>query len=168
MIPPYLYLFLCLELIAVSWIDLKTQKISNGWTLLNIFLFFVLVIVLPQNYFFKLQTFFYSTVFLVVGFGLFLLKIMGGGDVKFLFSFFLLIPLALQETCLELLLYSTLFIGGVFLLVNFISHRKKVFLALAHKDIHLLKTCFGTKFSFAPVILVSWIWLGWKIKAKLI
>jgi prepilin peptidase CpaA len=148
------------QLIVVSYGDVKDQKIPNFWTYLNIASFIILIFSYPEIYEFKFQTFFYSLVFLFVGFLLFLLKIMGGGDSKYLAAFYLLIPLNLQENAILKLLISTVIIGAFFLITNFAKSFDKIVQHLKNNEAHMLKNYFGTKFSFAPVILLSWIWLG--------
>jgi len=162
-IPIAVYWFLVVELAAVSWGDIRTQKIPNFWSILNLACFVLFLVLWPQQYPLEWGTFLYSAVFLGVGFVLFLLRIMGGGDSKFLFSFFLLIPVMLQPRALILLLLSTILIGGFLLLTNFIRNHEKIVAYVKSGYIQGIKECFGTKFSFAPVILLAWIWLGWEI-----
>jgi prepilin peptidase CpaA len=162
-IPVSIYWLLVVELALVSWGDVRTQKIPNFWSLLNIIFFILFLIFLPEIYPFAWGTFLYSAVFLAVGFVLFLLKIMGGGDSKFLFSFFLLIPMSLQSRALVLLLLSTVLIGGFLLLTNIGKNHEKIVASIKTGYIKGIKDCFGTKFSFAPVILLAWLWLGWEI-----
>jgi prepilin peptidase CpaA len=159
-----LFIFLTLELLIVSWGDIKTQKIPNYWSVLNLIIFVGLLIALPEVYPLTWGTFLYSLVFLVVGFLLFILKIMGAGDTKFLFSFFLLIPAAIQPKALILLLLSTVLIGSFLLITNFIKNHEKIVVYIKTGYFKGIKECFGTKFSFAPVILIAWLWLGWEIK----
>jgi prepilin peptidase CpaA len=162
MIPSLVFYFILIELIVVSIIDIREKKIKNYWPLMNIVLFVLFLFIYPENYHFDFSTFLYPTVFLLVGFGLFLLKIMGAGDTKFLFSFFLLIPKLVQNELFVLLLYSTVLIGCFFFLTNFIKNFEKIIQTIKAREYFLLKNFFGSKFPFAPVILISWIWLGWK------
>jgi len=107
--------------------------------------------------------FLYSAAFLVVGFGLFLLRIMGAGDTKFLVTFFLLVPVSVQAQALTALLLSTLLIGGFLFFTNLARHHERIVASLKTGYIKGIKECFGTKFSFAPVILLAWLWLGWNV-----
>lgn len=166
MIPLPIYVFLLIELIFVSYGDVKTEKIPNMWSVINLFAFIVLLIITPQFYQLELQTFAYSFVFLIIGFLLFLLKVMGGGDSKFLFTFFLLVPVSLQELTLTYLLYSTMLIGGFFFLTNLAKNFDQIIRSLRIKDLKGVKSYFGTKFSFAPVILLTWLWIGLSLKDK--
>lgn len=163
MIPTPAYWLLVIELGLVAWGDVRTQKIPNSWSILNLAVFIAFLIIWPDYYPLRWETFVYSTVFLVVGFVLFLLRVMGGGDSKFLFSFFLLIPAALQPKALLALLVSTVLIGGFLFLTNLGKNHEKIVTYLKTGYIKGIKECFGTKFSFAPVILLAWMWLGWEI-----
>lgn len=162
MIPQSVYLFLLIELIAVSYLDILSRKISNLWPILNITLFFIILFIIPQSYAFEFRQFFFSIVFLIVGFVLFLLKVMGPGDTKFLFSLFLIIPVSFHDSAFVCLLYSTIMVGGSLFIVNTIQNFEKLSLSFKIRDIGIIKKVYGKKFSYAPVILISWIWFGWE------
>lgn len=167
MIPLPIYLFVLIELAFVAYGDVKTNKIPNLWAILNIIAFIALLFVAPQFYEFSLQTFAFSFAFLAVGFVLFLLKIMGGGDTKFLFSLFLLVPLNLHERVFYYLLISTVIIGGFLLIQNTLKNFKPILRAILDGNTQQVKSFYGTKFSYAPVILITWIWIGFTIRDKL-
>ena len=93
---------------------------------------------------------------------LFLVKIMGGGDSKYLFSIYLLIPIALQDSAFLNLVYSTLFLGGIIFITNIIRNFDKIIDAIKSKDMGSLRIIIGRKFSFSPIILISWIFFGWE------
>ncbi len=162
--PLPIYLFILIELIFVAIADVRTNKIVNAWSILNLIIFLILIYVSPTYYFFKLDTFIYSGVFLLVGFVLFLLRIMGGGDSKFLFTFFLIVPLYIQEQTFEYLLISTVLVGLFTLMTNVVKNFDKLKLSLKTGDANGVRSCFGSKFAFAPVILLAWIWIGWTVK----
>lgn len=162
MIPLTVYIFLLIELIAVAYVDILHRKISNYWIIVNILTFVTLLVISPQVYQLIIPTFFYSSVFLIMGFILFLLNVMGGGDSKFLFSLYLLIPVSLQESAFLNLIYSTLFIGGILFLTNIARNWKQIIFAIKYKDMGTLKIVIGRKFAFSPVILVAWIVFGWE------
>lgn len=164
--PLPIYLFIFIELVFVAWGDVKTNKIPNMWSLLNIITFATLLFISPELYQFQAETFVFSFAFLIIGFFLFLLKIMGGGDSKFLFTFFLLVPLSLHEMTFNYLLLSTLIIGSFVFLTNIAKNFDKIMRNLKIRNYQGVKSCFGTKFSYAPVILITWIWVGWNIKEK--
>lgn len=161
MLPGPVYIFLLIELIAVAYIDITQRKIANLWPVLNLFIFLLFIIFMQDVYRLEWNTFFYSIVFFSVGLALFALKIMGAGDSKYLFSFFLLVPVDYQESALLCLLYVTVLVGGVLFLINCWNERDKIVQAWKNKDIKMLKGIMGRKFAFAPVILLSWMWFGW-------
>ena len=161
-IPAHMYVFILIEVIFVTYLDIKYKKIKNFWSLLNIILAIVLFVTLPQIYILSFVSFQYSIVFIFVGFLLYLLKIMGGGDSKFLASFFLIIPYEMQDLVFFYLLISTVIIGVLFFFRNIITKRVQLVAALKQKDLQWVKSCFGTKFAYAPVILITWIFTGIK------
>lgn len=164
MIPLTVYIFILIELVFVSWGDIRTKRIPNFWSLLNIIVFISLIFVFNDLYILSWKTFFYPVIWILSGFVFFLLKIMGGGDSKFLSTFFLLIPLNTQDDAFYYLILSTIFIGTSVFLLNIIRNWQNILDSLKTKNYALLKNSFGTKFSFAPVIFVSWIMLGWGLK----
>lgn len=159
-----IYFYILIQLLFVSWGDIKTDKIPNLWSLLNIFTYIFLILLFPTLYPFSIETFLFPIIFLVIGFVLFLLKIMGGGDSKYLASFFLIIPEPLHDKIFENLLLSTILIGTFVFLTNFVKNLDQILHNLKIKNYLEVKRFFGTKFSYAPVILLAWIWMGWKIK----
>lgn len=161
MMPWTLYFFILIQLIFVSYLDVKNKKISNYWSIINFVAFVLLHLFLREHYQLSWQTFYYSFVFLVVGFTLFLLKVMGAGDTKYLVSFYLLIPPTLQEDAFVTLLFCTVIIGSALLFERLVLHHKQLYFAVKSRDISGFRLLLGGKFSFAPVILLSWIWFGW-------
>ncbi|MAW07092.1 MAG: hypothetical protein CME61_02295 [Halobacteriovoraceae bacterium] len=166
--PISLYIFLFIQLIFVSYTDLKIKKIPNLWPLSNILLFVIVYFLFPNLYELSWRTLVYPVIFFFVGLFFFSIKIVGAGDSKYLVSLFLLIPLAFQEVALASLVEITFVAGGVSFLFNTIKNIKKIFKALKEKKINLIKECYGKKFPFAPVILGSWIIFGWKIQKNLL
>lgn len=167
MIPFSIYFFLLIQLAAVSYLDILYKKISNVWFILNLILFVILTLFYSEFYKLNFNTLYFSLVFLLVGIFLFAVKIMGAGDSKYLVSFYLLVPVSLQEEAMIYLLYSTCLIGGGVFLYNLKKNWSKIKEAAIKRDIKTFKEQFGKKFAFAPVILLSWILLGWKIKEKI-
>jgi prepilin peptidase CpaA len=159
-----LFLFILIELIFVSYGDVKYRKIPNLWVLLNLLIAAILFILFPSTYEFRIEAFQFTIVFIFVGFVLFLLKVMGGGDSKFLASFFLLIPLASQDIVFSYLLVSTVIIGCIFFINSIFKNYEEIYKSIRDGDSEGVKKCFGTKFAFAPVILVTWILTGWNLK----
>lgn len=164
MIPVSVYLYILITLLFVSYGDIKTQKIPNLWSILNIMVFPVLLFFFPDQYNLSFETFFFSIVFLIVGFVLFLLKIMGGGDSKFLFTLFLVVPLSAHFVTLYALIIATVMIGSFFFITNLVKNFDKIIEYAKEGNKRGIKECFGTKFSFAPVILISWIFVGWYLR----
>ena len=156
-----IFLFLFIELVVVAYKDIKYRKIKNYWSILNIACASVVYFLFPDIYPLQLEAFQFSIVFIFVGFMLYMFNVMGGGDSKFLASFFLLVPYTLQVTFFYFLLLSTIVIGVFFLIKNTIHNREELFKSIKNNNLQGVKNCFGTKFAYAPVILLSWIYLGW-------
>ena len=158
--PKELYLFLLIELLAVAWLDFKYRKISNIWVFVNVVVFVITYFYLKGHYSFHYSQMYYPIIFFIVGFAFYTLRIMGGGDSKYLVSLYLLIPLQFHESFLFSLLAITCAIGGAQFLYN--SYRGRDFIKqfLKTKNTSFLKKCYGKKFPFAPLILLSWIIFG--------
>lgn len=156
------FIFLSIQLLFVAYIDFKTSKISNVWLLINFIFFCVLTYVYPQIYFWNLNTWLFPVAFLLVGFVLFVMNIMGGGDSKYLSSLYLLIPQNFQETVFLYLLYTTVIVGSSLLLFNALKNFDKIILMGRIGDVAGIKKIFGKKFTYAPVIFIAWMWFGWQ------
>ena len=163
-LPGAIYFFLLFELIFVAIIDIKTKKIWNMWSIVNIAFFILSFLLFSEQYKFGLSLFLFPLGVLVAGFILWMMKIMGAGDAKYLFTFFLLIPLSLHQTMLMLLAYSTILIGLGVMMYNITRKFTSFVFAVRTFDRVVFKMIFGTKFTYAPVILLAWIWLGWEKK----
>ena len=162
MLPIVVYLFVAIQLLCVAYIDFKTKKISNVWMLINFIFFIVLTFLFPQTYNWSIQVFIFPLAFLVVGFTLFMLNIMGGGDSKYLSSLYLLVPLDLQEMTFVYLLYATILVGSTLLLFNVLKNLDIILIHFRMRDIAGIKKIFGQKFTYAPVIFIAWMWFGWQ------
>ena len=156
-----LYAYILIELIAVSWGDIKWRQIPNSWALLNFFVFVVLVFF---GHGFSLLSFVYPLVFLSLGFLLFILNIMGGGDSKFLASFILLIPQERQEPFLIILLYTVILCAGSILCYNSFRNARTLLFILGTKEWSKLDQIYGKKIPFAPIILFAWLGFGYTIE----
>ena len=163
MIPLPFYFFILIELLFVTYGDIKWRKISNLWSILIIVVFIVLAIFFKDHYAFSVDSFQYPIVFIIVGFALFMLKIMGGGDSKYLATFFLLVPLKMQDDVFYNLLLATIIIGSMIFLNNLLEKREKIIESFKNGNIQGVKSCFGEKFAYAPVILITWVWTGLNI-----
>ena len=58
------------------------------------------------------------------------------------------------------LLLSTIIVGLFLLIMNALNNFEKILTAIRYMDTMAIKKIFGTKFSYAPVILISWMWFG--------
>jgi prepilin peptidase CpaA len=161
---PYSYYFILIELLPVSFIDLTTKKISNFWSILNIFTYFFHLYYFKAEYPLVLEHFLFPIGCIVLGFVFYLLKIMGPGDSKYLFSIFLLIPYKFQMTFFLMLLYATILMGSILLLLHSIRNFGKIKNAIFMGEFGQLGGIFGSKFTYAPIILLSWVGFGWAIK----
>lgn len=162
MLPVVVYIFVAIQLLVVAYIDFKTKKISNVWLLINSIFFVVLTWLFPELYSWSIQVLFIPVAFIVVGFVLFLMNIMGGGDSKYLSSIYLLIPVSLQETTFIYLLYATILVGSTLFLLNTLKYLDLIIVHYRMKDIAGIKRIYGKRFTYAPVIFIAWMWFGWQ------
>lgn len=162
--PIALYIFILLELLIVGYLDFKYKKIKNLWTFINLGIYFLAIWIFKDYYFFDIKTFIWPLGFLFVGFFLFALKIMGGGDSKFLFSFFLIIPEVLHEVFFMNLVYATIVVGLLMLIFNTAKNFDKLKLAYVYRNLRYVKDVYGSKFAYAPIIGLSWVFFGWDIR----
>ena len=165
--PIMVFIFISIQLLFVAYVDFKTSKISNLWILINIIFFCVLTIIYPTVFVWSLNALLFPVAFLIVGFALFVLNIMGGGDSKYLSSLYLLIPLKLQEIVLLYLLYTTVIVGSSLLLFNVLKNFDRIILLARSSDVKGVKKIFGKKFTYAPVIFIAWMWFGWQNRSIL-
>ena len=150
--------FLFLELLVVSYLDFKTNKIFNAWFLLNLAVFPLMLILFKEVYSLSVETFIIPFVWIFVGFFLFRLNIMGAGDSKYLSSFFLLIPPRLQQEMLMDIIFGTVLIGIPLVMYNFYKHGTILVTAFRMHNFVVFRQYFGQKFTYAPVILVCYVW----------
>ena len=162
-----LYLFVLIEIIFVSIGDFKYRKIPNFWSIFHIGIYIVLLFLFPQEFYLASQTFIISTSFFVVGFILYLLKIMGGGDAKYLSTIVLLIPVGLQMKFVELLFLSTIIVASILFIKSIVKNFSEVIQALKAFHFQGAKNYFGSKFAYAPVILLAWIILGLELYTEI-
>ena len=162
MLPMMVFLFISIQLLLVAYVDFKTTKISNVWSFANIIVFFVLSFLYPQVYIWSWDVLLFPVAFLLVGFVLFVMNIMGGGDSKYLSSLYLLVPLGFQDAVFLYLLYTTVIVGSTLLLFNALKNFDQIVVMLKTGDIVGIKKIFGKKFTYAPVIFIAWMWFGWQ------
>lgn len=162
MMPLMVFIFISIQLLVVAYVDFKTSKISNIWLFINFFFFCVLTFVYPQVYVWHINALLFPVAFLLVGFALFVMNIMGGGDSKYLSSLYLLVPLGFQDIVFLYLLYTTVIVGSSLLLFNALKNFDNIVLMVKIGDIVGIKKVFGKKFTYAPVIFIAWMWFGWQ------
>jgi len=160
--PGSVYLFILLQTIIVATIDLKTRKISNSWSLFNIIFYFLGIFFLSTTYMFSWESWAFPVGIFILGFGLYYLKIMGGGDSKFMATIFVVIPPAYHEQLAMNLIMTTIVCAGAIFLFNFFRNVKKIKNAVLLNELFLLKGIWGKKFPFAPIISLSVGLLGWQ------
>ena len=161
----WIYFLVLSELAIVSWIDIKTKKISNFWFIINLFLGLFFHFFYPVVYHWEWASLIFPIGWIVVGFILFVLKIMGAGDSKFLASLFLLVPLEQHAGMFEKVLYSTLVVGFFMLSFKIAKDFKNIKAYALSMYWQGFKDSIRSNFSFAPVVLLAWILLGveqWK------
>ena len=158
---PY-YLFLLIELFVVAYYDLKEKKISNNWIILNSLVFLLVCMREPQHYW-LFNTIIYFSLTLIIGFILFNFNIMGAGDSKYLAFFFILIPEPYRLEFLNNLLLVTIIVASYLIFYHSIKFRKEIMIYLKTKYYIKILKLYGFKFAYAPIILLSWIYLGWNV-----
>lgn len=161
----WIYCLILVELVIVSWIDIKIKKISNFWLLANLVLTISFHFLFPDFYHFEWASLIFPLGWIVVGFVLYVIGIMGAGDSKFLASLFLMIPLKQHAGMLEKVLYSTVVVGFIMLAFKIGKDFKKIKAYALSTHWQGFKESIRSNFSFAPVVLLAWIMLGveqWK------
>jgi len=147
------YIFILIQLVYVAYQDYKTKKILNVWTLSNLTFAFIFYFIYPHQYQFSMNVIYTFLIVFFIGFVLYCKNIMGAGDVKYLSSFFLLIPEKMHHVFIEMLIFSTIIIGLTLIL------KQLYFIFIKKKKVEFM----GSKFSYAPVIFFSWLGVGWKM-----
>ena len=155
-----IFLLIGLELLIVSWWDLKQKRISNWWPIINMFIGVGLYLLLPLEYVFSWEIFIFPVGFILIGFVFFLLKIMGAGDSKFLASLFLLVPVEFHLMLLEKLVHATVAVGAILLIGNMLRDPAKLRAFLLSGYWQGLRNIIKSHFSYAPVIGLAWILFG--------
>lgn len=149
--------FITFQLGVVAWFDFKTKKISNIWPVVNFSLYLLLPLIFGSVYAYEFKTWFVPIAILLVGFVLFKLDIMGAGDSKYLFSLFLIVPEPFHELLLVKLCVLTIAVGA-FLLSYKVTSQWDKFKVIVFARAGSLKNFLGGKFTYAPVIMVAWLW----------
>jgi prepilin peptidase CpaA len=160
---PVIFSLILFELMLVAWIDFKTEKISNKWIMTNLLISLIFYISIRPLYPLSLEILVFPVGFIVVGFLLYLLKIMGAGDSKYLASLFLLIPLEFHVLFFEKLVLSTLVTGSILFTFRVIKHSSDLKAYIIGHHWEGVKLTLKSRFSYAPVILLAWMMLGLNI-----
>lgn len=156
----WIFLLVLLQLAVVSWIDVKTKKISNLWFPLNLVLSIGLHFLFPEAYPWVWATLLFPIGWIILGFILFIFGVMGAGDSKYLASLFLIIPVEQQVVMIEKIVISTVVVGATMLSLKILKDFKKN-RAYALSSYWLgLRDSIRSHFSYAPVILLGWILVG--------
>ncbi len=156
----YLFYAVSFQLILVAWFDLKKKTISNYWPVLNALTAIAVYLIFPQIFEFSWAIFLFPVGYIVIGFLLFLMGIMGAGDSKYLASLFLVLPVQYHLPFFEKLLIATILIGGILLTFKIVMNFSKLKAYMWAQYWKGLKETIRSKFSYAPVILLAWIFLG--------
>lgn len=151
------------QLLIVSWIDFKTKKISNLWPLLNIGLSVVFHFTMTNLYPLTWELALFPLGLVLIGFFLFLFQIMGAGDSKYLASLFLITPVEYHLSLFSKLVLATILVGSILLVFHLFKHGRKIKAYLIGQYWEGLKETIKSRFSYAPVILLAWLLLGFEL-----
>lgn len=163
MILSIVFTLILIELMVVAWIDYKTEKISNKWILANVLISVVLHASVRTLYPFSWEVLLFPVGFIIVGFLLYLLNIMGAGDSKFLASLFLIVPLEFHLMFFSKIVISTIVVGATLLILRLIKHGPQLKAYFVSQYWEGVKTTLKSRFSYAPVIFIAWILMGMEI-----
>jgi prepilin peptidase CpaA len=148
------------ELLIVSIVDLRKKKISNLWFILNIALAVIFHFSMKDIFPFSYEMFIFPIGWILGGFLLFLLNIMGAGDSKYLASLFFMVPVEFHMILFEKLLSSTIIVGIILITMKLIKDFKTIKAYTIAAYWTGVRETIKSKFSYAPVILLAWILFG--------
>jgi prepilin peptidase CpaA len=155
--------FVMLELLTVAWIDFKTEKISNKWILVNAVCAISLHIFARPLYPFSWEVLIFPLGFIVIGFFLYLLNVMGAGDSKFLASLFLIVPIEFHMPFFEKLVISSIAVGAILFSYRVYKNGPELKAYFVGHYWEGIRKTLQSRFSYAPVIFLAWIILGFNI-----
>lgn len=155
--------FVLLELLTVAWIDFKTEKISNRWILVNTAVAIMLHAFVRNLYPLSLEALVFPVGFIVIGFLLYLGNVMGAGDSKFLASLFLIIPLQFHIPFFEKLVISSIAVGALLFSYRVYKNGPELKAYFVGHYWEGIRKSLQSRFSYAPVIFLAWIILGFNI-----
>lgn len=160
MILAIIFALVLLELIFVAWIDYKTEKISNRWIIVNAAASVILHATVRSLYPLSWEVLLFPVGFIVIGFLLYLVNVMGAGDSKFLASLFLVIPLEFHLLFFSKLVISTIVVGACLLIIRIIKNGGTLKAYFVSHYWQGIKQTLKSRFSYAPVIFLAWIIMG--------
>jgi prepilin peptidase CpaA len=155
-----IFAFILIELMLVAFIDYRTQKISNKWIFVNASFSIIFHFIFGALYPASLEILLFPIGFIFFGFLLYLLNVMGAGDSKFLASLFLMVPLEYHLLFFSKIVLSTIVVGVILIFLKIVKngHLLKAYFLVQYWD--GIKTTLKSRFSYAPVIFIAWIFLG--------
>jgi prepilin peptidase CpaA len=157
------YGLILVELMVVAWIDYKTEKISNRWVIVNGVLSIIFHLSFQNLYPLSWEVLLFPAGFIIIGFFLYLFHVMGAGDSKFLASLFLIVPLEFHLLVFAKLILATILTGVVLLSMRILRNWNKVKAYFLSHHWTGIKLLIKSRFTYAPVILLSWILFGFEI-----
>ena len=163
MILSVVFTVILIELLTVAWIDFKTEKISNKWIFVNTLAALGLHLFARQLYPITWEILLFPVGFIVIGFFLYLLNIMGAGDSKFLASLFLIIPLEFHLSFFEKLVYSSIAVGTILFSYRIFKNSSDLKAFFVSQYWAGIRKSLQSRFSYAPVIFLAWIMTGFNI-----
>lgn len=149
-----------IELLIVSTVDLKKKKISNYWFLINVILAVIFHFAMKDTFPFSAEIFIFPVGWILGGFLLFLLNVMGAGDSKYLASLFLMVPVEYHMVLFGKLVSSTIIVGIILLTMKIIKDFKVIKAYTLASYWAGVREAIKSRFSYAPVILLAWILFG--------
>jgi prepilin peptidase CpaA len=155
-----IFLIILLQLVIVSWRDIRDGKIRNYWALVNLVLGVIFYVAFSDLYDLGWQVLIAPVLTLVGGFVLFNLNIMGAGDSKYLASLFLVLPVDTHLEFFQRLVVFTLAVGALLLGKKLVSEFRELRGHLMTLHWGGLVAAIRSRFSYAPVMLLAWIALG--------
>jgi prepilin peptidase CpaA len=155
-----IFTLVLIQLLVVGWIDYKTQKISNYWILVNAAASVILHITVRTLYPLSWEVLLFPVGFIIIGFFLYLLHIMGAGDSKYLASLFLVVPLEFHLLFFSKLVLSTILVGAFLLAIRVIKNGAQLKAYFISHYWEGIRQLIKSRFSYAPVILLAWLIVG--------
>jgi prepilin peptidase CpaA len=157
---PALYGLVLAELLYVAWVDLRTHQIPNAWALVHVGVAPVLYLSTGPFYPLSWEALIFPIGFIVFGFLLYLVNIMGAGDSKYLASLFLLVPPEYHLPLFEKLVVTTAITGALLLAYRSAANRRSLRAYVLAGHWAGVRQLLRSRFSYAPVITLAWIIWG--------